>query len=278
MANKEGLQIDLDSGEGLVVSGHITDQISNPCTMLQLEFHCKEMLVFHPDENYYFRYLSLEWIPLTCNFGHTSENTWWYRVEAIPKQMFKFIEKPCPDMDTLAEIMNLELGKGSTNFPIKCPVVGLTAYAFIRTIRLQSFNDAAINRQLGEAQFIYCNSKSLTALSWETMTKSEANSLEIPDELKGTEQITVYDSRIENNLMLPAYPKEWTEEDWLRKINGFTFEFKTLQPALFAEMYTIKFNNNSQMDSPESMLCFYTDCDLMNLNMMTNRFAQIQFE
>ena len=110
------------------------------------------------------------------------------------------------------------------------------------------------------------------------MTKSEANSLEIPDELKGTEQITVYDSRIENNLMLPAYPKEWTEEDWLRKINGFTFEFKTLQPALFAEMYTIKFNNNSQMDSPESMLCFYTDCDLMNLNMMTNRFAQIQFE
>lgn len=278
MATTEGLQIDLDAGDGLVVAGHITDHISNPCTMLQIEFHCKDMIVFHPDENYYFRFLSLEWVPLTCDFGHTSEDTWWYRIEAIPKQMFRFIEKPCPDMQTLADVMDLDLGEDSVNFPIKCPVIGLPAYAFMRTIRLQSFNDAAIKKQLGEAQFLYCNSKTLTAVSWESMVKSEANSLEIPEGLKGTEEIRVYDSRIENYLLLPAYPKEWTEDDWLRKINGATFEFKTLQPALFAQMYTIKFANNNQMDSPESMLCFYTDCDLMNLNMMTNRFAQICFE
>jgi hypothetical protein len=278
MADEEGLQIDLDKGEGLVTKGQIYDFIAHPCTRLDIEFHCKELLLFHPNDNNYFRYLTLEWIPLTCNFGHTSEGTWWYKIEALPKQMFKFIEKPCPDLQTLATVMDVELGDGSVNLPIKCPVIGLPAYAFIRTIRLQSYNDAAIKRQMGESYFIYCNSHTLTAMTWETLTKSKANSLELPEGLNGTDQVLIYDSRVENYLATPAYPREWTEEDWLRRFNGVTYEFKTLKPAAFAEMYTIKFANIDQMDSPESMLCFYTQCDIMNLNKMTNRFAQICFE
>jgi hypothetical protein len=268
----------LDAGEGLITKGHIIDAISRPCTFLELEFNCEELLIFHPNEENYFRYLTLEWIPLTCKFGHTSEGTWWYSVEAIPKQMFKFIDEPCPDIQTLAIQMGLELGDTSSNLPIKCPVIGLPAYAFIRTIRLESYNDAAIKRQMSESYFIYCNSHTLTATTWDAMTKSKANSLELPEGLNGTNQVLVYDSRVENYLSTPAYPRKWLEDDWLKRFNGVTFEFQTLQPALFGEMYTIKFANNEQMDSPEPMLCFYTECDLMNLNMMTNRFAQIQFE
>ena len=274
----EGLRIDLDAGEGLVTKGHIIDAMIRPCTFLEIEFNCKELLIFHPNEENYFRYLTLEWIPLTCKFGHTSEGTWWYSIEAIPKQMFKFIDEPCPDLRTLAIQMGVDLGDTSSNLPIKCPVIGLPAYAFIRTVRLESYNDAAIKRQMGESYFIYCNSHSLTATTWETMTKSKANSLELPEGLNGTNQVLVYDNRVENYLSTPAYPRKWLEDDWLKRFNGVTFEFQTLQPALFGEMYTIKFANNEQMDSPEPMLCFYTECDLMNLNKMTNRFAQICFE
>jgi hypothetical protein len=273
-----GLQIDLDSGKGLVTKGKIYDQMVEPCTHLNIEFNCTDLLLFHPNEENYFRFLTLEWVPLTCNFGHTSEGTWWYHINAIPKQMFKFIDKPCPDIQTLAGVMGVELGDTSSNLPIKCPVIGLPAYAFMRTIRHQSYNDAAIKRQMGEAYFLYCNSHTMTAMTWETMTKSKANSLELPEGLNGTDQVLVYDSRIENYLSTPAYPTIWNEEDWLNRFSGLTFEFQTMKPALFGEMYTIKFTNNEQMDSPEPMLCFYTECDLMNLNKMTNRFVQICFE
>ncbi len=68
----DGLQIDLDSGRGLITRGHITDYILNPCTMLDIEFTCEDLLVFHPNEGHYFRFLTLEWIPINCRTGHTS--------------------------------------------------------------------------------------------------------------------------------------------------------------------------------------------------------------
>ena len=92
--SSSGLQIDLDAGEGLITKGEIYDFIKNPCTRLTIEFNCSKILIFHPNDENYFRYLTLEWVPLTCKFGHTSEGTWWYQIEAIPKQMFKFIDKP----------------------------------------------------------------------------------------------------------------------------------------------------------------------------------------
>ena len=164
-----GLQIDLDSGKGLVTKGRIYDKIVNPCTMLEIEFNCEDLLLFHPNDENYFRYLTLEWVPLKSEFGHTSEGTYWYHLEAIPKQMFTFIDKPCPDIQTLATVMGLDLGDNSVNLPIKCPVLGLPAYAFIRTVRLQSFNDAAVDNQMGDAFFIYCNSHTMTAMKWDTM-------------------------------------------------------------------------------------------------------------
>lgn len=276
--SSSGLQIDLDAGEGLITKGEIYDFIKNPCTRLTIEFNCSKILIFHPNDENYFRYLTLEWVPLTCKFGHTSEGTWWYQIEAIPKQMFKFIDKPCPDIQTLATVLDIQLGDTSTNLPIKCPVVGLPAYAFMRVIRHQSYNDAAMDRDMGKSYFLYCNSHTMTAQTWETMTKSKANSLQLPEGLNGTDQVLIYDSRVENYLLTPSYPRMWSEEDWLNRLNGVTYEFQTLKPALFAEMYTIKFSNIDAMDSPEPMLCFYTKCDIMNLNKMTNRFTQVCFE
>jgi len=277
-AHESGLQIDLDAGEGTVVNGHITDFIANPCTMLNIEFNCKDFLVFHPNKDNYFRFLTLEWIPLNFTSGQGGDGVWNYKIQALPKQMFKLVDKPCVDLRSLASFIGVELNDGSSNLPVKCPVINQPVYALMRIIRLQSFNDAAIKRQMGEAYFLYCNSHTLTAQTWQTMTQSKANSLEIPEGLAGSDVVSIYDSRVENYLMTPAYPRKWVEEDYLRRLNGVTYEMKTLQPALFAQMYTIKFTNSSQMDSPEPMLCFYTDCDLMNNNRMVNRYAQILFD
>ena len=274
----EGLQIDLDKGEGLVTNGHITDFIADPCTKLKIEFECSNLLIFTPDDKNYFRFLTLEWVPYTCELGQGSTGIWHYKIEAFPKQLFITIDSTCLDMQALASKLGVELGDNSENLPIKCPVLNLPAYAFMRIVRHQSFNDALIDKQTGKAYFIYCNSQTLTCLTWDKMTRSKANSLEIPEGLAGSEIVKVYDSRIESILLNPVYPKEWCEEDYLRQMNGVTFEMQTLQPALFAQMYTIKFGDNNQMDAPEPMLCFYTDCNIVDNNRMVNRYAQVNLK
>ena len=275
MAENKGLQIDLDAGEGQITKGHITDFIRDPCTKLNIEFNCKNMIVFDGSEKTYFRFLTLEWIPYSCRFGHTAEGTWWYHIEAMPKQMFNIVDHPCLDMKALASVLGVELNDASENLPIKCPVINVPVYSLMRIIRLQSYNDAAVKRQMGESYFLYCNSQSMTAMTWNNIIQSNANSLEIPEGLAGSEIVTGYDARVQEYLMTPAYPGEWVEEDYLGRFCGITIEMNTLQPAMFAQMYTIKFSNNDQMDSGDSMLCFYTDCDLINNNRMINRYSQV---
>ena len=274
----EGLQIDLDCGQGQIMSGLISDDIQNPCTWLSIHIECEKQLAFQPDDSAYFRYLSHEWIPVTNEFGYTSLGTYWYKLEAIPKQMFKIIDKPCVDMQSLAIAMGMELTDDSTNFPIKCPIIGLPAYAFIKKIREQSFNDAAVDKDMGKAFFVYCNSKSLTSISWDKMLSSKANSLQIPDELKTSEEINGFDGRILDYLNTPQRPVKWSEQDFLKMMGGITITMKTLQPAFFAQMYTVKFDNTNEMDSPAPMLCFASDCDITNMNQLTNKFAVINLK
>lgn len=272
-----GLQIDLDKGEGLIIKGKVADAVISPCTRLEVEFTCPELLEFRMDPTCYLKFLNLEWVPIRNQFSNTSQNTWWYKMEAFPRQGFATVDKPCTDIMSLASLLGLVLTEGSENFKVKCPVVGLPAYAFVRKARLQSFNDACIEGQMGNSKFVYFNSTSMTAMSWKSMMSQKVASLDIEAPLSGQEEISIIDNRIASWLESPMSPRAWEEEDFLNRMTGMIYKFRTPRAALFAVPYTMKFSNTSKADAPVPMLCYKTEMELGDKNMMSNYFAQVSF-
>lgn len=275
-SGNSGLLLDLDKGEGKVSSGRIYDQISFPCSTLEISFSSETMAVFEKAEGeYYFRFCGMDWVPYDNSFGVTNEGTYQYTMCAFPKTMYKTITKPAKNAAALARAMGLKLTEDSENLDLKCPIVNLSAYELIMRHRLVSLQDAYAKGDMGEAVFIYCNSEAMYCAKWSTMCKKKKRELQFTS-LEGQNVMkTLLDSRIESDLCAVRSPKPWIESDYLARMTGLQFQFLIPKNVAFCENYTIKFEDDDSFDIPVPMLCTYQSVDLLDSSKFSCVFTQV---
>ena len=276
-AGNSGLLLDLDKGEGRVLSGRITDAVALPCSDLEIQFTCDDMLVFEKsDGSYYFRYCGLDWTPYSDSFNPSNDGKFVYNIKAFPKTMFKTIDKPAANASALARSMDLKLSDTSENLEFKCPIIGLSAYALIKKHRLVSMQDAMAKGDMGEAVFIYCNSQTMTCAKWSSICKKQKKDLQF-DELESQQILKMFhDNRVDSDLCTPQSPRAWDEGDYLSRMTGVWFEFSIPRGVCFCENYTIKFKGDDSMDCPKPMLCTRQSADLLDSSKFECMFTNVQ--
>lgn len=280
MAEKSGdsgLLLDLDKGEGRVLSGRLVDKVYFPCTTLEFSFTSEKLLVFEKAEGeYYFRYCGVDWTPYSNNFNPANDGVFHYSILAFPKTMYKKITKPAENAAALARAMGLKLSDESENLNFKCPIINLNAFSLIKRHRLLSLQDAYAKGDLGEAVFIYCNSESMYCAKWSTMCKKQKRDLQFT-KLESQQVVkSLLDSRVESNLCAPQSPRAWEEKDYLAKMTGLQYQFLIPKSAAFCENYTIKFEEDDTWDMPMPMLCTNQSVDLLDSSKFSCTFTQIE--
>ena len=276
MIMDEGLLINIDEGEGKVLQGNLEDKVCNPCSTLRIQFTSKKFMVFTGFEgSCYFRYCGIDWVPIQNRFNQTNEGNLFYDITAVPKTMLKIVDKPAKNASALARSMGLQLTDDSENLELKCPIVGLSAYALIKKHRLVSLQDAAFEKDLGKGVFIYCNSQTMFCSRWSTMCKKQANSLQFTPLEQENVEVTVIDNRPQSHLSVPQTPRAWTENDYLAEMTGVAYLVNMPKNVSFCETYTMKFDDDDLMDAPVSLLCTAASVDLLNSGKFQNIFTQV---
>lgn len=277
MVDNSGLLINIDENSAKILDGRIYDRIVNPCTILEIRFTCEDLLVFEDIHGgYYFRYCGMDWVPFENKFNMTSDGCYLYNIKAFPKTMFKMITKPAENTGALARAMGLGLSTYSKSLDLKCPLINLSAYSLIKRHRLLSLKDAYLKRDLGLATFIYCNSQYMFSTTWYTMNRKTAKSLSFTELEQENVFFTVNDSRIKSHLSMPQVPKKWNEEDYLAMMTGVSFDFDMPKGANFCDVYTLKFDNNSSLDSNVPMLCTKVELNLTDSSKFKCTFTRVE--
>ena len=276
MAEDSGLLLNIDEGKARILGGSICDRISSPCTTLTIKFTCEDLLVFENfNGDFYFRYCGMDWVPIRNNFNSTNEGVWCYDLVAVPKTLFSFVKKPIQNASALARIIKSELTDDSENLKFKYHIINQNVYALMKFIRLNSFNNAYTDKDMGKAFFVYTNGQSTYCSSWSSMCEKEARSLEFTELEQQNVRIKILDSRPYNYLNTPQWPKAWSENDYLVRMVGVMYEILMPKGAEFCRTYTMKFNDKSECDAPNSLLCTKTEVDLLDSSKFTCTFSQI---
>ena len=274
-----GRQINLDEGEGRIVNGVWSDDIRGLCSQLQMEFMCKNKLYFNDTYMTYFTYNNIDWVPVSVSEIMASDGNWTYNVIAYPKSIYKPIYQPCLDTATLASALGLLLSPTSEILKIKCPVINMYSGYLIKEVRRQSFNNAALSGDLGNAYFIYIDSKYLHSITWKKLIASNALDLTVPTEIvQGTDIVKHVQDEIITDFKITQHPKVWHEEDFLYRIMKDKFDIFSTYPTYFANMYTMKFGNTSVFDQTQKFLCIRSSFEFTKANGYTNTFARISLE
>lgn len=258
----DGLQINLDNGEGRFVRGKLLDDISFCCTLFIGMFLSEEKLSFTTGSSNYFTYKMVDWVPLIYKEVYEPSGLWSYDVQAYPKMFFDIITKPVTDTKKLAMALGVKLTDNSESLPIKYPIINQNACTLIQEIRRQSFNDAYIKENMEDAYFIYFNSEYMQSMRWGNLSKQDAQQLENLGSMDGQNIVTYIDDRIYSVYDSAIKAEVWQQKDYIKKILGRTVHIKTSAPAVFANVYSIKFTDTDAMDQSSSFLCTRVQFDI----------------
>lgn len=272
-----GKQINLDEGEGQVQEGRISDDIRLPCCALTIKFDCDNKLNFSNDNQCYFTYKDYDWIPIVNNETFTSHNTWHYEIIAHPKQCFQYITKPAENTMMLARAMNLQLTEESSSLELRCPIINYYSAPLIQEYRRQYLNLAYINGKMGDAYFIYFDSKNMYSVTWRQLVNQKALSLQDYSFMQGQNVVSFIDDQIQEYFQSNFGAKYLTQVDYLKRMFGKKIQIRTATPGYFARMYTIKFTDNDALDQTESFLCVRTEQDINEGAGFINTFAQVNY-
>lgn len=274
---RAGEQINLDKGEAQILQGKIIDDIRMPCASLKIVFECSNKLNFTPDDQCYFTYKDYHWIPTVVNEGLSPNNTWHYEMNSLPVEAFQLITKPAEDTMILARAMGLQLTTSSSSLKIPCPIINYYSSLLIQEIRRQSFNRAYINRQMGDAYFIYFDSNCMYSVTWKQLVNQKARSLENYEIVNGQNTVKFIDERIQAYFASAVGSEVWKQPDYLNKMFGRKIQIHTTTPAVFANMYTIRFTDTDALDQEKSFLCIKSECDINEANGFINTFAEVNY-
>ena len=273
----DGLQINLDNGEGRILSGSYTDDIFSCCAFLEIIFECSDKLVFGADNNYYLTYSGQNWVPIQLNESTGSNNTWHYDLGCIPAPMMTLITKPCHNTQELARALKCNLTDLSSSLKLPCSTIHQFAANMIQDNRLYSLEQAYGKEMLGDAVYIYGNSKNLYTATWRTILNQSATVLDTSSFLAGSDKFTYQDYQFDSVLKTAHNPIPWKQKDYIEKMIGPQFKVETAVPAFFLNVYTMKFDNIEGFDTGLPFLCTYTKRDIMDANSYVHCFSSIKY-
>ncbi len=277
MSSGKGCQINLDNGEGTILSGYVEDSIRAVSSFLYIKFETPKKCIFGADFEYYFTFMNIDWVPLTTDESTGSNKTWHYELTCCPKPIFTLITKPSKNTQELARNMKVNLSSLSTNLDIPCPIINQYAGNVLQMNRLYSLEQAYNKRNLGEAVYTYINSSEMYATTWKSMTSQTAITLTFPNITKGQNLITYQDYQFESIYKYANGPEVWKQDDFIGKMIGPQFKIDTGAPAIFLNVYTIKQEDIPQFDTGLPYLCTYSKRDLMKKDAFINCFSCIKY-
>lgn len=272
-----GRQINLDNGTGQIEKGIITDDIRLPCCELSITFDSPNKLTFSNDNQCYFTYKEMDWIPVILNEGFTNHNTWHYNIIAHPKQAFQLITKPTINTMSLARSMNLNLTQESVSLPLRCPIINYYSAPLIQEYRRQYFNIAYNNGRMGDAYFIYFDSQNMYSVTWKQLVSQKALSLENYEIVQGQNIVTFIDDQINEYFDSNYGANVLTQKDYFKRILGKKIKICTTTPGYFARMYTIRFTDTDALDQESSFLCVRSECNINEGAGFINTFAEVNY-
>jgi len=272
-----GCQINLDNGEGHIISGFVEDSIHAVSSYLEITFESSYKLLFGASTDYYFTFLNLDWVPLSTDERAGIELQWQYELRCLPRCVFMLITKPSKNTQELARALGLNLTKISSNVELPCPIINQYAGNVIQENRKYSLEKAYNERDLGKANYIYVNSRNMYSTSWKNMASQTAVTLTFSKGTEGTNLVTYQDYQFDDIFSNGYCAKVWTQWDYLGRMMGTQFKIETTVPAVFLNVYTIKLEEIPEFDTGLPFLCVYSKRDIMNINAFTHCFANIKF-
>ena len=272
-----GQQINLDKGEGQILSGVIADDIRLPCCELDIQFDSPKKLNFSNDNQCYFTYKNLDWMPIILKESLTIHDTWHYNIVSHPKEAFQYITKPAEDTRELARAMNIQLTDDSTSLELRCPIINYYSALLVQEHRRQHFNIAYNNGKMGDAYFIYFDSKNMYSVTWKQLVNQKALSLETYEFMQGQNIITFVDDQIQEYLKSAYGAKYLVQSDFLKRMLGEKFQIKTTVPGYFSRMYTIRFEDSDAFDQKDSFLCIRSEQNITEAAGFINTFSKVNY-
>lgn len=273
----EGRQINLDKGEGTILDGYIVDDIYAPSSFLNIIFESPKKLVFGADENYYFTFSNIDWIPLSFDETKGIQMAWHYEINAVPRCLVKLIKKPTKNCQELARAMNLNLTDLSSNLELPCSIINQYAGNIIQNLRLYSLEEAYVKQKIGEAIYIYAGTSQMYSNTWKSLVSQTALPLMFPASTEGSNLPTYQDYQFDSLFSTSNGPNIWNQSDFIGKLIGTQFKIKTTIPAIFLNVYTIKFSKIPEFDTGIPFLCTYSKRKICETNAFENYFSNIKY-
>jgi len=270
-----GCQINLDKGQGRIINAKWCDDIRAVCSLLVIEFSCTDKLYFSESGDTYLTYLNIDWIPTVNSEIPTSDGNWRYNCRCAPKSIYTYVHTPCLNTSLLANALGLQLLPSSEILDIKCPVINMRAGLLMQEFRRQSFNDAFLSQDFGNAYFIYINSQYLYSVTWKTLMNSEAFLLQSNELLVGQNTIKHVSDNIETEFKTAVNPQVWKQDDFLFKMFREKIDVIGPYPGAFTKMYSITFSDSSDLDMNEKFMCIHSSRDLKKPSGCVSTFARV---
>jgi hypothetical protein len=196
---------------------------------------------------------------------------------AHPKQAFQYITKPAENTMILARAMNLELTSESSSLELRCPIINYYSAPLIQEYRRQTMNRAYNKGKMGDAYFIYFDSKNMYSVTWRQLVNQKSLSLEDYSLVQGQNVVSFVDDQIQEYFKSNFGAKYLVQADYLKRMLGKKIQIRTATPGYFARMYTIRFTDNDALDQKESFLCVRTEQDINEGAGFINTFAQVNY-
>lgn len=269
--------IDLDKGEGQIISGFIVDDIRYTCTELQIVFECSEYLKFLPNDENYITYKEIDWIPITHGCIYNANGLWHYDCICYPRSIGIYIDKGYSNSFELARLLKLELLPAYQSIPIKYSLINMYCATILGKIMEQSFNEAYYNQDMGEALFLYFNSKYLLASDYKTIMNKDSRILQDPAFYTGQNIVTRFDERLLNVYNSARGCEIYKREDFLKKILGKKIQIETASPSVFMSTYTVSFDDRNEFNEEKKYLCVRTECNITQAFAYKNIYSEVLY-
>lgn len=273
---KQGLQIDLDAGEGQIIGGSIVDDIRSPCTQLEIIFESSEKLAFSTLGTNYLSYFAISWVPITFSECMCPDGRWHYEMSCLPYMANILIQEAFGDIGSLASFMNVILTENSSAMPIEFPTINLTVGEYIMELRRREFDNAFNKGMMGEAWMLYFNSNSMMSMTWSKMLANKTKELMSPAGMQGSNTVMSVDSHIKGIYESSKLWAKWNQADYLRRMLGEFIEIETPTPAVFLDTYTMSFADGTEFQRNETYLCVRVERDVADITKQNELFAKVE--
>ena len=269
-----GLEINLDEGEGQILSGNVCDDIRFVCPQLIVSFECPERLTLSAkDGTHYIRYFNINWSPLSFVEVYTQQETWRYDATLLPNNAFTFVDSGLKNFNMVANKLKCDIT--GSNLLIEFPMINLYSAELLQAYRKRSMDKAYLERNMGNSLFVYFNSNILVCSTWGQIVSDTALNLETESEIQGCDTIKNIDQTMENYYSNNKVWEPWSQQDYLMRLMGDFVQIEGPSPFSFGRTYTIKFSDNTYFDKDTSYFCVRSERDLIDPNKFVTVLGKI---